>query len=87
MTWSAIHTPVTMIGGRLRVLGYVNWAYGHGYDFRDRDYDVERAYNGNISDTFAVLQKYDASYVYVVKEEQKNAPECLQILKEAYELK
>ncbi|MGB7001034.1 MAG: hypothetical protein WBE22_03330 [Halobacteriota archaeon] len=77
LTWSSIHTPVTMIGGRLRVLGYTNWAYGHGYDFWERDDDVERAYKGNISDTLAVLQKYDASYVYVGKEEQKNAPECL----------
>ena len=77
LTWSSIHTPVTMIGGRLRVLGYVNWAYGHGYDFWEREYDVERAYKGTISDTLTVLRKYDVSYVYVGKEEQKNAPECL----------
>jgi len=77
LTWSSIHTPVTMIGGRLRVLGYVNWAYGHGYDFWERDHDVEGAYKGNIAETLAVLQRYDASYVYVGKEEQKNAPECL----------
>jgi hypothetical protein len=76
LTWSSIHTPVTMIGGKMRVLGYVNWAYGHGYDFLERDYDVERAYKGNISDTLAVLRKYDASYVYVGEEELKNAPEC-----------
>ena len=59
------------------MLGYTNWAYGHGYDFWERDDDIERAYKGNISDTLAVLRKYDASYVYVGKEEQKNAPDCL----------
>ncbi|MFZ2070110.1 MAG: hypothetical protein WAV32_00585 [Halobacteriota archaeon] len=77
LTWYSIHTPVTMIGGRLRVLGYVNWAYGHGFDMWGRMADVERAYRGNISETRDVMRKYDANYVYVGEEELKNAPGCL----------
>ena len=77
LTWSSIHAPVSMIGGRLRVLGYVNWAYGHGLDFWEREEDIERAYRGNISDTVEVMRKYGCEYVYVGKEELRNAPECL----------
>ena len=73
LTWHSIHAPVSMIGGRLRVLGYVNWAYGHGFDIWERARDVERAYRGNISDTLAVMKKYNASYLYVGRAEMRNA--------------
>ena len=86
LTWCSIHAPVSMIGGRLRVLGYVNWAYGHGFDIWERAEDIERAYKGNISETLNVLQKYDASYVYVGKEELKNAPECLKKFEDCEQL-
>jgi len=86
LTWCSIHAPVSMIGGRLRVLGYVNWAYGHGFDIWERAEDIERAYKGNVSETLTVLQKYDASYVYVGKEEQKNAPECLKKFEDCKQL-
>jgi hypothetical protein len=86
LTWCSIHAPVSMIGGRLRVLGYVNWAYGHGFDIWERAEDIERAYKGNVSETLNVLQKYDASYVYVGKEEQKNAPECLKKFEDCKQL-
>ena len=86
LTWCSIHAPVSMIGGRLRVLGYVNWAYGHGFDIWERAEDIERAYKGNVSETLNVLQKYDASYVYVGKEELKNAPECLKKFEDCEQL-
>ena len=72
LTWQSIHAPVSMIGGRLRVLGYVNWAYGHGFDIWERAHDVERAYRDNISDTLAVMKKYNASYLYVGREEMRH---------------
>lgn len=77
LTWCSIHTPVCMIGGRLRVLGFVNWAYGHGFDFWERRDDLERAYNGNISETLEIMRKYGANYVYVGNAERQNAPGCL----------
>ncbi len=72
LTWPSIHAPVSMIGGRLRVLGFVNWAYGHGFDFWVRYRDIERAYGGNISDTLTVMCKYNASYLYVGRDELKH---------------
>ena len=77
LTWCSIHTPVCMIGGRLRVLGFVNWAYGHGFDFWERMDDLERAYNGNNSETLEIMRKYGADYVYVGNAERQNAPGCL----------
>jgi len=77
LTWSSIHAPVSMIGGRLRVLGYVNWAYGHGFDFWVRDQDLERAYRGTTAETLEVVETYEVSYIYVGEEELKNAPGCL----------
>jgi hypothetical protein len=77
LTWSSIHAPVSMIGGRLRVLGYVNWAYGHGFDFWERNQDIERAYRGSITETLEVAEIYEVSYIYVGEEELKNAPGCL----------
>jgi hypothetical protein len=86
LTWCSIHAPVSMIGGRLRVLGYVNWAYGHGFDIWERDKDVERAYKGNTSETLDIMQKYGVSYVYVGKEELRNAPECLKKFEDCKQL-
>ncbi len=86
LTWCSVHAPVSMIGGRLRVLGYVNWAYGHGFDIWERAEDIKRAYRGDISETLNVLQKYDASYVYVGKEELKNAPGCLKKFEDCKQL-
>jgi hypothetical protein len=53
LTYYFIHSPPTMIGGRLRVASYVNWAYGHGvpYDaIQKRFADVDRAYTGTEDD-------------------------------------
>lgn len=86
LTWSSIHAPVSMIGGRLRVLGYVNWAYGHGLYIWEREDDVERAYRGNSSDTVEVMRKYGCEYVYVGKEELRNAPECLKKFEDCEQL-
>jgi len=87
LTWHSIHAPVSMIGGRLRVLGYVNWAYGHGFDIWERARDVERAYRGNISDTLAVMKKYNASYLYVGRAEMRNADAEVSKLERCKDLK
>ncbi len=72
LTWQSIHAPVSMIGGRLRVLGYVNWAYGHGFNIWERVNDIKRAYSGNINDTLAVMRRYNATYLYIGREEMRH---------------
>jgi uncharacterized membrane protein len=66
-----------MIGGRLRVLSYENWPYGHGValdDILKRANDVDRAYTGSMDDLREVIQLYNVSYVYVGGEELSHYP-------------
>ena len=68
-----------MIGGRLRVASYVNWAYGHGIpadEIYARYRDVDRAYNGTEDDLKQVVEAYNVTYVYVGIEEQIQYPQC-----------
>ena len=39
---TTIRSPVTQIGGRLRIMGYGTWAYGHGFDIWERAADIEK---------------------------------------------
>lgn len=80
LTASSIHCPPTMIGGRLRVSSYINWAYGHGVPLGDiwkRVYDVNRAYNGSVVDLKGVVETYNVTYIYVGGEELSNYPGCV----------
>jgi hypothetical protein len=80
LAYCSIHCPPTMIGGRLRVLSYVNWPYGHGIPFNDiskRAHDIDRAYNGTEADLREVVGTYNVDYVYVGGEEQRNYPGCI----------
>ena len=79
LTYYSIHSPPTMIGGRERVLSYVNWPYGQGVPFSDimkREHDIDRAYNGSETDLKEVVATYQVGYVYVGSEEQRNYPGC-----------
>ncbi len=79
LTYYSIHCPATMIGGRLRVASYVNWAYGHGValdDIYKRNADVDRAYNGSENDLKQVVETYNIAYIYVGREEQNHYPQC-----------
>jgi hypothetical protein len=81
LTSASIHCPPIMIGGRVRVLAYLNWPYGHGIPSAEiyaRLDDVDRAYNGTEEDLKQVVQKYLVSYVYVGSEELCNYPTCVQ---------
>jgi hypothetical protein len=80
LTASSIHCPPTMIGGRLRVSSYINWAYGHGIPLDDiwkRVHDVDRAYNGSAADLKEVVETYNVAYIYVGGEELSNYPGCI----------
>jgi len=79
LTSPSIHSPPTMIGGRLRVLSYTNWPYGHGVsldEIWERVEDVKRAYGGEENDLAEVVKKYNISYIYVGKAELREFPDC-----------
>jgi uncharacterized membrane protein len=79
LTYYSIHCPPTMIGGRLRVASYMNWAYGHGVALDDvyaRVNDVDKAYTGTEADLKQVIEKYNVAYIYVGNEELSHYPQC-----------
>jgi hypothetical protein len=77
LTQTTIRSPVTQVGGRLRIMGYGTWPYGHGFDIFERAGDIEKkAYPGTIEDAIKVMEKYNATYVYVGKEELGKVPGC-----------
>jgi hypothetical protein len=81
LTYYSIHSPPTMIGGRLRVASYVNWAYGHGVPYDDiqkRVADVDLAYTGSEEDLRQVVETYNVSYIYVGEEELSHYPGCVE---------
>jgi uncharacterized membrane protein len=80
LTYYSIQCPPTMIGGRLRVASYVNWAYGHGVPYDDiqkRFADVNRAYTGSEDDLRQVIEIYNVTYIYVGREELEKYPQCV----------
>ena len=80
LTYYFIHCPPTMIGGRLRVASYVNWAYGHGVpydDIKNRFADIDRAYTGSESDLRQVVDTYNVTYIYVGNEELSHYSGCV----------
>lgn len=79
LTTPSIHSTPTMIGGRLRVISYTNWPYGHGVpldEIWERVEDVKRAYGGEENDLAEVVKKYNISYIYVGKAELREFPDC-----------
>jgi len=80
LTYYSIQCPPTMIGGRLRILSYSNWPYGHGVSLDDitrRANDIDRAYSGSVDDLREVVETYEVNYVYVGGEELKHYPGCV----------
>ncbi len=80
LTYYSIHCPPAMIGGRLRVASYVNWAYGHGVPYDDvqkRFADVDLAYTGGEDDLRQVIETYNVAYIYVGGEELSKYPGCV----------
>ena len=79
LSYYSIHSPPTMIGGRLRVASYVNWAYGHGVPLDEiyaRFDDVDKAYTGSEAELKQVIEKYNVTYIYVGNEELSHYPQC-----------
>ena len=79
LTYFSIHSPPTMIGGRLRVGSYVNWPYGHGLALEDiykRLDDIDLAYTGSEENLRQVVETYHVTYIYVGREELNKYPGC-----------
>jgi len=79
LTYYSIYCPPTMVGGRLRIASYLNWAYGHGValdKIYERSDDVDRAYTGTESELKQVITKYSVTYIYVGSEELSHYPQC-----------
>ena len=79
LTYYSIHCPPIMIGGRLAVASYINWAYGHGVPLNDiykRFDDIDRAYTGSADDIQRVVKAYNVTYIYVGTDELRNYPGC-----------
>jgi hypothetical protein len=79
LTFYGLHTPTSMIGGRLQVSSYVYWSYGHGIsldEINNRAQQIDSAYTGDVSQLAAVVYQYNVSYVYVGNEELDHYPNC-----------
>lgn len=82
ITYPTVHSAVSEIGGRLRVLSYINWPYSHGYNTGQdnvfaRLEDVESVYRkaDDFNFTKTILKKYNAGYIYLGAEEKNKNPE------------
>jgi hypothetical protein len=72
LTYTSIHCPPAMIGGRIVVSSYINWGYGHGIPLSQlfaRAHDVDQAYQGNETDLQRVVLAYNVSYIYIGNDE------------------
>jgi hypothetical protein len=80
LTYYGLHSPPSMIGGRLQVSSYFYWAYGPGMPL-DKIYEryanIDSAYNGTATQLAAAVREYNVSYVYVGNEELSNYPGCV----------
>jgi hypothetical protein len=83
VTMPTVHSAVTDIGGRLRVISYINWPYSHGFNYGEdnvfsRVKDVTSVYRSG--DVSLVKSKYNAKYVFVGPEELSQFPGTLKLL-------
>lgn len=78
VTMPTVHSAPSDIGGRLRIISYINWPHSHGFNVGvdnvfTRVTDVEAVYaTGDISQ---VKLKYQADYVFYGKEEENKYPD------------
>ncbi|MFZ3301720.1 MAG: hypothetical protein WA152_03345 [Microgenomates group bacterium] len=83
VTYPSVHSPVSDIAGRIRVLSYTNWPYTHGYgDTLDnvfiRSDDINMLYSEaeNVERFLSFVSKYKIDYIYYGQNELSNFPEA-----------
>lgn len=81
ITSPTVHSPVSDIAGRLRILSYINWPHSHGFNTGEdnvfsRDFDVREFFNdpSNQSNSTMILNKYNIQYIYLGDEERSDFP-------------
>lgn len=82
-----LHSPITEVAGRLRVLSYINWPHSHGYNvgfdnvFTRLD-DINDVYTKTFELDIVsnVLAKYNVDYVYYGLNEKHEFPETENLL-------
>lgn len=77
VTDATVHSAVSEIGGRLRVLSYTLWPYSHGFNKGSdsvftRLSDIQDVYQGQ--KIKAIAKKYRARYIFYGAEEKGNYP-------------
>lgn len=91
-----VHSPITQIGGRLRVLSYINWPHSHGFNRGEdnvfqRQKEIRVLYQGSDEEISTIMKRYQAQYVFYGPEEQSKFPEAgarwekSQILEKVYD--
>lgn len=83
ITSPTIHSPASEIGGRLRVISYINWPYSHGFNIGEdnvfsRVQAVEEFYKNadNLDITRQIILRYGINYVYFGPDELSDFPEA-----------
>lgn len=81
ITSPTVHSPVSDIAGRLRILSYINWPYTHGFNVgKDNVFtrldDIKTFYESasNPLVTTRILDLYNIQYIYVGEEERSDFP-------------
>jgi len=79
VTMPTVHSAPTDIGGRLRIISYINWPYSHGFNVGvdnvfSRVNDVTNVYE--TGDIDLVKVKYKASFVFYGGEEKSQFPDA-----------
>jgi len=77
VTMPTVHSAPTDIGGRLRIISYINWPYSHGFNVGNdnvfsRVNEVTEVYKSG--DIASVKLKYGAGYIYYSQEERGQFP-------------
>jgi hypothetical protein len=79
VSYPSVHSPISEIGGRLRVLSYIVWPYSHGFNRGEdnvfsRQLDIQNLYQ-NLGDQNILANfkaKYHADYLYLGNEEKNS---------------
>jgi hypothetical protein len=90
VTMPTVHSAPTDIGGRLRIISYINWPYSHGFNTGDdnvfsRVKDVTGVYKSG--DVKMVQVKYNAKYIYYGGDERGEFPDAWQYFDKNMSLK
>jgi len=78
IAYPSVHSPITQIGGRLRVLSYIVWPYTHGFNRGEdnvfkRLEDIKKVYQGK--NVLEIMKKYNISYIFFGPKEREKIPE------------